>query len=69
MTAVRYETGWTDEAIAGIVAALGRPAEEIGEATPLLGILGADRRIGVTLGDDDFSHVPSFGRPCVLSRS
>jgi acyl carrier protein len=69
---VRQDMGWTREAIADIVAALGRPPADLDDATPLpeaLGdsldaievALGVERRIGVSLSDDDLSHVPTFG--------
>ena len=72
MNIVRQGMGWTREAIADIVAALGRPPADLDDETPLpeaLGdsldaievALGVERRIGVALSDDDLSHVPTFG--------
>ncbi|MGE0420625.1 MAG: acyl carrier protein [Reyranellaceae bacterium] len=72
MVTVRNEACWTREAIAEIVAALGRPPAHLDESTPMpdaLGdsldaievALGVERRIGVALTDDDLSHVPTFG--------
>jgi acyl carrier protein len=72
MILVRQDMGWTREAIADIVAALGRPPADLDDDTPLseaLGdsldaievALGVERRIGVALSDDDLSHVPTFG--------
>ena len=72
MSTVRNEVCWTREAIAAIVAALGRPPVEIDDSTPMpeaLGdsldaievALGTERRFGVSLSDDDLSHVPTFG--------
>lgn len=69
---LRQDMGWTREAIADIVAALGRPPADLDDETPLseaLGdsldaievALGVERRIGVALSDDDLSHVPTFG--------
>lgn len=72
MITVRHEACWTREAIAEIVVALGRSPAAIDDETPMpeaLGdsldaievALGVERRIGVTLSDDDLSHVPTFG--------
>lgn len=72
MIMVRDEACWTRETIAAIVTALGRPPAELDEGTPMpeaLGdsldaievVLGVERRIGVSLSDDDLSHVPTFG--------
>ncbi len=72
MIIVRQDMGWTREAIADIVAALGRPPADLDDQTPLpdaLGdsldaievALGVERRFGVALSDDDLSHVPTFG--------
>ena len=72
MIMVRQSMCWTREAIADIVVALGRPPEDLDDGTPMpeaLGdsldaievALGVERRIGVTLSDEDLSHVPTFG--------
>ena len=57
MVTPRHDTGWTHDVIADIGAALGHSAEETGA---LLGSLGAERRFGAAVGDDDLSHVPVF---------
>jgi acyl carrier protein len=72
MVTVHNEACWTRETIAAIVTALGRPPEDLDEGTAMpeaLGdsldaievALGVERRIGVSLSDDDLSHVPTFG--------
>jgi hypothetical protein len=61
MITVEHEACWTHEAIADIAVALGSAPAAIDEETSVPEAPGVERRVGMTLSDDDLSHVPTFG--------